>query len=73
MAFKHVQEFFFGGRRLTSAAPAFWRLDARLGWKARPNLELFVSGQNLLFASHQEYIDGLSVPRTIQGGATLRY
>ena len=53
--------------------PAYWRLDARLGWKALPNLELFVSGQNLLAPSRREYIDGLAVPRMIEGGATLRY
>ena len=53
--------------------PAYWRLDARLGWKAHTNLELFVSGQNLLAPSRREYIDGLAVPRMIEGGATLRY
>ena len=53
--------------------PAYWRLDARLGWQALKNLELFVAGQNLLAASRREYIDGLVVPRTIEGGATLRY
>ena len=53
--------------------PAYWRLDARLGWQATPKLELFVAGQNLLAASRREYIDGLVVPRTIEGGVTLRY
>ena len=53
--------------------PAYWRLDARLGWKATTNLELFVSGQNLLAPSRREYIDGLAAPRMIEGGATLRY
>jgi iron complex outermembrane receptor protein len=53
--------------------PAYWRLDARLGWKALTNLELFVAGQNLLAPSRREYIDGLAVPRMIEGGATLRY
>jgi iron complex outermembrane receptor protein len=53
--------------------PAFWRLDARLGWTARPGLELFVAGQNLLAPSRREYIDGLAAPRVIEGGATLRY
>ncbi|HXT00015.1 MAG TPA: TonB-dependent receptor [Elusimicrobiota bacterium] len=53
--------------------PAYWRLDARLGWQATPKLELFVAGQNLLAASRREYIDGLVVPRMIEGGMTLRY
>lgn len=52
---------------------AFWRLDARLGWTASPRLELFVSGQNLLAPSRREYVDGLAAPRTIYGGATVRY
>jgi iron complex outermembrane receptor protein len=53
--------------------PAYWRLDARLSWQATPKLEVFVAGQNLLAASRREYIDGLVVPRMIQGGMTLRY
>ena len=53
--------------------PAYWRLDARLGWQALKNLELFVAGQNLLAPTRREYIDGLVVPRMIEGGATLRY
>jgi outer membrane receptor for ferric coprogen and ferric-rhodotorulic acid len=53
--------------------PAFWRLDARLGWQALPRLELFVAGQNLLAATRREYIDGLVVPRMIEGGMTLRF
>lgn len=52
---------------------AHWRLDARLGWTPRPCLELFVSGQNLLAPSRREYVDGLAAPRTIYGGATVRY
>lgn len=53
--------------------PAFWRFDARVGWTPRPGLELFVSGQNLFAPSRREYIDGLAVPRTVFGGATLKY
>jgi outer membrane receptor for ferric coprogen and ferric-rhodotorulic acid len=51
----------------------FWRLDARLGWTPCPNFELFVSGQNLAAKSRREYVDGLVVPRTVYGGATVRY
>jgi len=53
--------------------PAYWRLDARLGWQACPSLELFVAGRNLLAATRREYIDGLVVPRIVEGGMTLRY
>jgi iron complex outermembrane receptor protein len=53
--------------------PGFWRLDARLAWTPRPRLTLFVSGANLLAPSRREYLDGLVVPRTVYGGATIRY
>lgn len=34
--------------------PGYWALDARFGWRLRPNLELSVVGQNLN-GSHGEY------------------
>lgn len=53
--------------------PAFWRVDARLGWTARPGLELFVAGQNLAAPYRREFVDGLVVPRLFFGGATVRF
>jgi len=53
--------------------PAFWRLDARLSWSPSSRLELFVAGQNLEQRVRREYVDGLLVPRRIQGGATVRF
>jgi iron complex outermembrane recepter protein len=35
--------------------PAYFELNARLGWKATKNLELSVTGQNLLHDQHAEY------------------
>jgi outer membrane receptor for monomeric catechols len=57
------------------AVPAYWRLDARLGyvWPWYKNAELYVSGQNLAVSKHQEFPDGLDVPRTIQGGVSVRF
>jgi iron complex outermembrane recepter protein len=53
--------------------PAFWRVDARLGWTARPGLELFAAGQNLAAPYRREFVDGLVVPRMFFGGATVRF
>lgn len=35
--------------------PGYCELDARLAWRLRPNLELSLTGQNLLQAKHLEY------------------
>ncbi len=51
----------------------FWRLDARLSYRPTRNLELFVSGLNLLTARHVEFVDGLTVPRKFYGGARLSF
>jgi iron complex outermembrane recepter protein len=39
----------------TIAIPGFWRLDVRLGWAPRPDLELELVGQNLTERRHEEY------------------
>lgn len=35
--------------------PSYRELDLRLGWAARPDLELAIAGDNLLHASHAEF------------------
>ena len=55
------------------AVPAFWRLDARVSWFPASWIELFVAGQNLEQPYRREYVDGLVVPRRIQGGTTVRF
>lgn len=55
--------------------PAYWRLDARLAyapsrWKG---VELFLAGRNLLAERHVEFADGLSVPRELSAGASVRF
>ena len=55
------------------------RLDLRLGWHASRNVELSVTGQNLLEPNHQEFnafiggIDPALVPRSVYGKVTLRF
>jgi len=36
--------------------PAYLSLDARLGWRPTPSLELSISGQNLLDSAHPEFV-----------------
>ncbi|MDH3257745.1 MAG: TonB-dependent receptor, partial [Nitrospinota bacterium] len=55
------------------------RLDLRLGWHASKNVELSVTGQNLLEPKHQEFnavVGGVQpalVPRSVYGKITLRF
>jgi len=35
--------------------PAYTAVDARLGWHARPDVELSVTGQNLFDPEHPEF------------------
>jgi iron complex outermembrane receptor protein len=37
------------------AVPAYHELDLRLAWQPRPDLELSITGQNLLHAAHPEF------------------
>lgn len=53
--------------------PAFWRLDARIGWSPASWLELFVAGQNLEQPYRREFVGGLLVPRRVQAGTTVRF
>ena len=54
------------------------RLDARLGWRPWPQLELSVAGQNLAQDDHDEFGPSFtalptSVPRSFYGKVTWRY
>ncbi|MFQ5515373.1 MAG: TonB-dependent receptor plug domain-containing protein [Myxococcota bacterium] len=58
---------------------SYTRLDVRLGWRPRPELELSLALQNLLEHRHKEFGDGedgvlsSEVPRSIYARATWRY
>jgi iron complex outermembrane receptor protein len=49
--------------------PAYSELDARLAWQARPELELALSGRNLLHSEHAEF--GPPGARQVFGRAVL--
>ena len=62
-------------RQISLAVPAYWRMDARLAY-ALPwykDAQLYIAGQNLLESQHVEFPDGLAVPRTYQGGVTVKF
>ena len=58
--------------------PAYIRLDARFGWRIQRDLELSLTGRNLLDPSHSEFVNvsgprTSEVPRSIFGGAIWRF
>jgi len=59
--------------------PAYTRLDARLGWRPRRDLELSLGARNLLDRQHPEFVSAIvgpgtsEVPRSIYGAAAWRF
>lgn len=50
--------------------PAYTELNARVGWRATPRLELAVIGQDLLHAHHPEF--GADTPRRVEFERSVR-
>lgn len=50
----------------TTGIPAYWTVDARVGWKPRPDLEVAVIGKNLLDPSHPEFVDTVILQRAVE-------
>ena len=61
------------GRAASLAVPAYWRVDTRLSYTVNSHVELFMACQNLAANTHVEFDDGLTVPRTYQGGASVKF
>lgn len=64
------------GRIANQSVPSYFELDARLGWKATRNLELSISGQNLLHGHHAEFgapATRQEIERTIYGKVTWKF
>ena len=58
------------------SVPAYFTADARLGWRARKNLELSIVGQNLCDNQHPEF--GMAatrqeIPRSVYGKVTWTF
>jgi iron complex outermembrane receptor protein len=56
------------------AIPAYATLDTRLSWKARPDLEISLVGQNLLDPAHPEHYSRFlqSLPSEVERGVYLK-
>ena len=57
---------------------AYTRLDARIGWRVQPGLELSLTGRNLLDPGHPEFINVAGprtseAPRSFFGGVTWKF
>lgn len=60
-------------RFVSRVIPAYWRLDARLAYSPKRNMEIFVSGHNLATPRHKEFMDTLEIPRTVYGGMSVNF
>lgn len=60
----------FVGARPDPHVPSYIELGARVGWRVSDRLDLWVSGANLLHASHLEYVapDSNRIPRRVMVG-----
>ncbi|MDB5408250.1 MAG: TonB-dependent receptor, plug [Rhodospirillales bacterium] len=71
----HDLEFYLALRQVGSLQlaeiPAYFEADASLGWHVTPALEIAITGQNLVHASHVEATNGFGVnyriPRSVLG------
>ncbi len=65
------------GELPSPVVPAIAALDLRLAWRSPRGLELFVSGHNLLDASHPEFGPDtprrVEIERAVRVGVTVRY
>jgi len=62
---------YYNGRLPNLAIPAYTRLDARLGYRPRPDIELSLSGQHLQGGRHAEFISSTPYVRAIIGRSVM--
>ncbi|HVM31919.1 MAG TPA: TonB-dependent receptor, partial [bacterium] len=55
-AFRFVDSLTYNASGAAAVVPSYAELDLRLGWRATSQLELSVTGQNLLHDHHLEYV-----------------
>jgi len=67
--------FRYVGRLHSPPLADYAELDTRLGWKVTPQLELSISGFNLLHAHHQEFVAdaATTIPRSFLVDARLKF
>ncbi len=77
-AFRWIDTFTYNNSGVPGTVPNYAELDVRLAWHASPNLELSVTGQNLLHPYHLEYVISSPAPteaisRNVYGKVALRF
>lgn len=65
--------FRYQSRLPDPAFDAYAELDLRLGYRVTDQLELAVSGRNLLHERHEEFSPGGSIPRSVHAGLMWRF
>ena len=75
MDLPHGFQFEFGLRDVASLAspkvPAYAEADANIVWRVLNGMEISLTGNNLLHARHQEFINGALPPLTVPRSVTL--
>ena len=70
---------YYVGKLPSQNIPAYTRLDARLGWMPRRDLEFSLGARNLFDRRHPEFVSAIvgpgtsEVPRSVYGAATWRF
>ncbi len=77
-AFRWIDSFVYNNGGVAATVPSYAELDVRLGWHVTTNLELSVTGQNLLHPYHLEYVISSPAPteeiaRSVYGKAEFRF
>jgi len=68
-ALRWVDSLLINNGNNVATVPSYTELNARLGWRPTPRLELSISGENLLHAHHVEY--GFPSPSRIEIARSL--
>jgi iron complex outermembrane recepter protein len=63
-ALRWVDTLLINSGPMVADVPSYFELDARIGWRPTPRVELSLSGENLLHAHHPEY--GFPAPSRIE-------
>ncbi len=77
-AFRWVDSFIYNNGGVAGTVPSYAELDVRLAWHPTKDLELSITGQNLLHDQHLEYIISSPSPeeeiqRAVYGKVTCKF
>jgi iron complex outermembrane recepter protein len=77
-AFRWIDSLIYNNNGVPGTVPSYAELDVRLGWHVTGNVELSVTGQNLLEPYHLEYVISNPAPteeisRTVYGKVAMKF